>query len=509
MSKKMTIPYPHIVARVFDRPHLIQESKMRAILRVLGPRVGFSLEGDQQMPAQAMDDDYFAPPDPFKYMEYLQALGVKLEPMAEGYFKGEGVAVLPITGTLVQRSDWMTNASGMQSYGRIERMMNAALEDKDVHELLWEFDTPGGEVAGAFDFADRIYDARGIKPMTASVNELAASAGYLLASAVGNIAVSRTSAVGSIGVVAAHFDYSAALEKRGVAVTYIHAGARKIDGNPYQPLSDQAKKDWQDEVDDTYALFLETVARNTGLSVGKLRATEAAIYTGQKAIDSGLAHRLNTFSNEFGNAMLRAKERKPNPYSRMSAEDARPKWMSLGIREESINTWLSRKETDMSKEAEEKQRAEAEAKAKAEAETKAKAEADEKAKAEAEAKAKADAEARAKEAAAGNEDAAAKAVKAERDRVSGIQALAESKGRDATVQACIAQGLSVEASKAMLAAAPKSSAFNDAMGRGGTPGVRPDPDASTEAQAPKVASVTEVYDFRQKMFNGGARTARR
>lgn len=474
--------FPHVAAQVFDTPLLIEEVKLRAILRMLGPRLGFDLEAPQP-PLQAVDDDGpYRAPDPFEHLEYLQALGTKLEPMKEGYYRGEGVAILPVMGTLVQRSDWMSDTSGMQSYGRLERMMNAALEDPQVHELLWEFDSRGGQVAGAFDFADKIYEARGIKPMTAAVNEVATSAGYLLASSVGNIAVSRTSGVGSIGVVAAHFDTSKAMQKRGVAVTYIYAGDRKIDGNPYEPLSAAAKKDWQDQVDDTYALFVETIARNTGLSTAKIRGTQAAVFTGQKAIDSGLAQRLNTFSNEFGNAMLRAKERKSNWYSRMSAEDSRAKWTMHGIREETIEHWLEPqslstddKETEMSGTQTTTTAAPATTAAAAPA-----------------APATAPAATAAPAAAPDASTVAAEAVATERARVTAINALDEAKGRSRLAASCCAQGLSVEQAKALLFTAPKENALAAAM-EGRAPGIRAED--QPEPQAPKGISTAEAYAF--------------
>lgn len=499
MADKLSkVPFRLVAGRIFDKPHLIEHSKMLEILQFLGPRLGYDLQG-QKPPARAMEDDGpFAPPDPFLHMEHLQALGIELEPQGEGHFTGEGLAIIPVYGTLVQRSDWMTDTSGMMSYGRIERMMNAALEDPSVKEILWEFDTPGGEVAGAFDLADRIYAARGIKPMTSAVNELAASAGYLLASSVGNIAVSRTSGVGSIGVVAAHYDYSKAMEKRGVAVTLIYAGDKKVEGNPFQPLSADAKKNWQDEIDETYALFLDTVARNTGLSVKAVRDTQAAVYSGQKAVDAGLASRLNTFSNEASNAVIRIRENSPRrPYVGMTSTQM----TELGIREKTIQSWDS---TSPEKEMEMTLKAEQEAKEKAAAEAKAKAEAEEKAKAEAAAKAKAEEEAKAK---AANSTNVEDAVKAERARAKAISELPEANGREKLAQACIDQGMTVEASKAMLAAAPKRNSMSDAMDALGGAGIKGEESPDTEKK-PYASSRDHIAFYNTQMQKGAEKTGR-
>jgi signal peptide peptidase SppA len=461
-----TVPrYQHIAARVFDTPLLIAHSKLLAILNVLGPRLGFELSEPQ---LRMMDDDgYSKTPDPFEHMEHLQALGIALEPRSEGHFVGEGVAIIPITGTLVQRSDWMTDSSGMQSYSRIERMVDSAERDYQVKEVLYEFDTPGGEVAGAFDFADRLFDMRthGAKPATAVVNELAASAGYLIASAVGNVVVNRTAAVGSIGVVAAHSDYSKAMEKRGVVVTFVYAGEKKIEGNPYQPLSDAAKADWQQEVDDIYSMFIESVGKFSGMSAAKVRDTRAAIFTGFKAQEAGLAKNVNTFANEFSAAMKRARNSHGRPFYSTSPSQ----------------------ETQMTKEQlEAQQRTEAEAKAKADAELKLKTDAEAVAKAAADTKA-----------AQAPQDQIAAAIKADRQRISAILALDEAKGREKLAQHLANEGMSVEAAKAALTASPKASSLSNAMERIGSPGISGDEPPDGEKK-PATLSAKSIYTKRHE-----------
>lgn len=464
------LPYHRIAARVFDTPLLIQHSKLLSILRVLGPRLGFDELNGQKL--KAMEDESYGPPDPFAHMEHLQGLGIELEPASEGHFVGSGIALIPVHGTLVQRSDWMTDMSGMLSYGRIERMADAAENDARVKEVLYDFDTPGGEVAGAFDFADRIYDMRthGAKPMTAIINELAASAGYLSASAVGNIVINRTGGAGSIGVVAAHFDYSKAMDKRGIVVTLLYSGEKKVDGNPYEPLSPRAKQDWQDEIDDAYGLFVQSVSRYTGMSTEKVRGTKAGMFVGSKAIDAGLAHRMNTFSNEAANALLRVKQA------------STPRSMSQ-----------QQPETSMTKDQlEEKQKKDAKAKAAREWLT-ANVEGGEKSIAgksddevislhaaglkkiedDKAAQAKAEAELKDKQGklAATSGDVGA-AVKAERERGNAIRALPEAKGREKLAQMCVDKGMSVDDAKELLAASPKANALSEAMERHGGAGMR-------------------------------------
>jgi len=82
---------------------------------------------------------------------------------------------------------------------------------------------------------------------------------------------------------------SAANEKAGVKYTTIYKGDRKNDLSPHAPLSDEAKAMLEEEVNDHYGLFVETVARNRGMKVAEVIATQAGIYMGDKAVERRLA----------------------------------------------------------------------------------------------------------------------------------------------------------------------------------------------------------------------------
>ena len=85
-----------------------------------------------------------------------------------------------------------------------------------------------------------------------------------------------------------------ALDQKGVAVTLIHAGAHKVDANPYQPLPDAIHDQMQRELEVVRFLFAETVAAGRGdwLTQTAALATEAAVFRGADAIAAGLADEL-------------------------------------------------------------------------------------------------------------------------------------------------------------------------------------------------------------------------
>ena len=178
-------------------------------------------------------------------------------PLARCIAMIDGIAVIEIAGTLVHRGAWIGQSSGLTSYEGIAAQLQAAVADPGVRGIALDIDSFGGEVAGAFDLADRIRAARAQKPVHAFIAEHALSAGYVLASQADRIVLPRTRAVGSIGVVALHTDMSGALDQKGIAVTLIHAGAHKVDANPYQPLPDTVHDQMQRELEVVRFLFAE------------------------------------------------------------------------------------------------------------------------------------------------------------------------------------------------------------------------------------------------------------
>jgi signal peptide peptidase SppA len=233
----------------------------------------------------------------------LAASRVALAPPGEIATRGRGyavtdagIAVVPVLGPLVARGDWLTELFGASVYGEVGDAVAAALADPSVRGVVMEIDSPGGEVAGMFDLVDRLGALRQsvAKPLWAVASESATSAAYAIASAAERIYVTRTGEVGSIGVVAAHIDQSGADAKAGLAWTFIHAGARKLDGNPHEPLSDPARAAVQADVDALYGELVALVARNRNLAPEAVRGTEAAIYRGRAGIAMGLADRIGT-----------------------------------------------------------------------------------------------------------------------------------------------------------------------------------------------------------------------
>ncbi|CAA7620570.1 S49 family peptidase [Magnetospirillum sp. SS-4] len=259
---------PHIAARLYGTPLLVARAKLDVILGALGPRLA----------GQALSFDADAAPS------------------AEMAVTPDGIAIVPVIGTLVARSGYLGAASGLTAYSDIADLIEAAATDPGIRAILLDVDSSGGEVGGLFDLVDHIQAIRSQcgKPIWAVADEAALSAAYAIACVADRLYVTQTGEVGSIGVVAVHVDESAADAQAGLAWTFVHAGACKVDGNPHQPLSDGARVTLQADVDALYGRFVDLVAKCRKKPPEAIRATEAAVYRGDQAVAAGLADKVGT-----------------------------------------------------------------------------------------------------------------------------------------------------------------------------------------------------------------------
>lgn len=224
---------------------------------------------------------------------------------------GQGVAVIPVVGTLIPRGNLLMEASGAASVQRLTTQFRLALADPEVGSILLDIDSPGGQVGGIEELANEIYQARGQKPITAIANGLAASAAYWIAAAADELVVTPSGEVGSIGVFAMHQDISVALDNLGVKMSLISAGKYKTEGNPFETLGEEARGAVQGRVDDYYDMFTKAVARGRGVSQADVTGGfgEGRVVGAKQAVKLGMADRVATIDQVIDKLMARRKSK--------------------------------------------------------------------------------------------------------------------------------------------------------------------------------------------------------
>lgn len=209
---------------------------------------------------------------------------------------GRGVAVLPLYGLLLPRATAIDESSGIQGLNRFGAAFDALVRDDAVSAIVLDVDSPGGAVSGVAEVATKIFNARGTKPIVAVANTQAASAAYWIAAAADEVVISPSAEVGSIGVMVVHLEVSKAAEKNGLTHTVLKYGKNKGEGNPFEPLSEEAQAALQQRVNEFGGMFERAIAKYRGVSVGDVRSKfgQGRVFGASKAIELGMADRQAT-----------------------------------------------------------------------------------------------------------------------------------------------------------------------------------------------------------------------
>lgn len=282
--------YPHLATMLFGVPLMAQPDTAHAFadafiaILTSGAPIPAALEvvGDADQPK------------PEAYTSRHASAKFKDKPYA---MTESGIAILPIYGAMVQRMGQIQpDCSEMTSYEKLGRRFDAMVADPEVKAIMLEIDSPGGQVAGNFEFANRIMAARDVKPVWAHANETAFSGGYSLGSAASRLFVANTGEVGSIGVLMLHMNQARRDEKQGYEYTAFYSGARKNDFNPHFPLSAAAKASAQDTVNRLHNGFAQHVAQARGITVESVNDTESGKLSAAEALQGNFVDGVASFS---------------------------------------------------------------------------------------------------------------------------------------------------------------------------------------------------------------------
>lgn len=262
----------HLIRFALDNEWALLPSKIADIMGVLA----FHAAGHKHTPEeiQALVGDASSP-----------------EPSKKG-----ATAILPLRGVIAHRAGGMQESSGGASVERFTAMFRSVMTNDAIGAVILDVDSPGGTVSGVQEIVAEMLAMRGKKPVVAVANSLCASAAYWIASAADEIVSIPSGTVGSIGVFTAHQDLSKALEKEGVKVTLISAGKFKVEGNPFEPLSESAQAIIQARVDEAYGLFVKDVAAGRRVSVADVKGGfgQGRAVSAKEALSAGMIDRIAT-----------------------------------------------------------------------------------------------------------------------------------------------------------------------------------------------------------------------
>jgi len=195
-----------------------------------------------------------------------------------GAFSGVGkssqhIARVPISGVITEDKPLL-------------EMLEKIRKDDAVKGVVLVINSPGGTTVGGEAIYEAVRKLAKDKPVATSVGTLAASAGYMIASAADHIVARRSSIVGSIGVI---FQYPQAidlLDKVGVTVNEIKSSPLKAEPSPFNPTPPGAVVAIQQLVDDSYKWFVDLVTERRPLNRAEvLKVADGRVFSGDRSLE--------------------------------------------------------------------------------------------------------------------------------------------------------------------------------------------------------------------------------
>lgn len=274
--------YAHVLSFALEHPWAITRPMLAVIAGILAQRIS----GIETSP------------------EAIQAALVNRKNLPQP--RAGSVAIIPVYGVIAPRANLMSEMSGGTTFEKLSGQLREVMGNAAVKTVVLDIDSPGGNVAGASEFAREVMRARAKKPIVAQIQYTGASAAYWLASAATEIVAAPSASIGSVGVYTSHDDISEALAALGVKRTYIAAGDGKVEGNETEPLSTAALSRLSAIVETAYARMVGDIVkgRGQGLTEAVVRDEwKAHTYSARDAKTNGMIDAIGTLDETLARVL--------------------------------------------------------------------------------------------------------------------------------------------------------------------------------------------------------------
>jgi protease-4 len=198
---------------------------------------------------------------------------------------GDAVAVVDIQGEIFY-DRWKLNE------------IESHRDNDNVKAVVLFINSPGGGVAASQALHRAVLDLRLEKPVIAYMASVAASGGYYVACAADSILATEGTLTGSIGVIASFLRTEELYQKIGLDVTVIKSGRYKDVGSPFRKMTESEKAYMGRLLDQVYRQFLLAVSETRDIPMEEVEdLAEGRLYTGEEAVEVGLADRLGSYED--------------------------------------------------------------------------------------------------------------------------------------------------------------------------------------------------------------------
>ena len=244
------------------------------------------------------------------------------------------IAVILATGSIVNTSQ--TKQDELKA-SRLVKILKKLRKHDEIKAIVLRINSPGGSSLASGTLWKELVLTKSVKPIVASMSNVAASGGYLSAVACNYIIAHPATITGSIGIFAIYFDIHKALKnKLGITLESVKTNPSADIFDFTRPFTEGERKVIQKNVNQGYEAFLNQVAAGRHMTVSEVdRLAQGRVWPGNLAKSQGLVDELGDLELAIQKAASLA-ELKEGTYEVTYVSQHKPNWRDLLVAQLSL-----------------------------------------------------------------------------------------------------------------------------------------------------------------------------
>ena len=226
-----------------------------------------------------------------------------------GLDRGQRIAVIYAVGLISSgQSSYDAPQGQVAGSDTLIEYLRKARADRTIKAIVLRIDSPGGSAIASDVIWREVMLTRNVKPVIASMSDVAASGGYYIAMSANTIVAQPATLTGSIGVVMVKFAIDGTLKKLGLNMEHVQQGRYADLYSPVRPFTPEEKAKVEEQMQATYDGFVEKAAAGRNTTPEKIDAIgQGRVWTGRQAKALGLVDELGGLERAVAIAKERAK----------------------------------------------------------------------------------------------------------------------------------------------------------------------------------------------------------
>ena len=233
----------------------------------------------------------------------------RIAPTSLGLNKGPRIAVIYASGVISSgESNYDSPQGQIVGSDTLVDYLRKARADTSIRAIVLRVDSPGGSAIASDVIWREVMLTRSVKPVIASMSDVAASGGYYIAMPAHYIVAEPATLTGSIGVVMVKFVIDGTLKKLGMNMEGVSSGKYADLYSPVRPFTPEERAKVQEQIQATYDAFVEKAAAGRNTTPERIDAIgQGRVWTGRQARQIGLVDDLGGLERALAVAKQRAK----------------------------------------------------------------------------------------------------------------------------------------------------------------------------------------------------------